>query len=252
MPRCGCSSVRFATWPPPQRILIVMANPWFRLYSEFMHDPKVQRMEEKHQRRLVMILCMRCNGDVTLRNEDVTFMLRISDAEWAESKSVFIEQGFINSDGEVLNWDKRQMASDSSRARVAKHRSLHKPITVTTCNVTVTPQNRTEQNIKEETIVTSKAADIPYSEIVKQYHEHLPMLPSVKVLTEKRKQAIKARWLEDKKRQHLDWWARYFKFVSTIPFLTGENDRGWQADIDFLFALKSFVKIIEGGYERRT
>lgn len=130
-----------------------MANPWFRLYAEWLTDPKVQRLEEKHQRRLVAIFCLRCNGDVTLHDNDVTFMLRISDAEWQESKAIFIAENFINSDGEVLNWDKRQYISDTSAARVAKHRALHKPVTVTPCNVTVTPpeqiQNRTDTEQKQ-------------------------------------------------------------------------------------------------------
>jgi hypothetical protein len=123
-----------------------MSNPWFRLYSEFMHDPKVQIMSEQDQRRLVMIFCMRCNGDVTLQDIHVTFQLRISQQEWEHSKAIFIEAGFIDSDNNVLNWDKRQFVSDSSAPRVARHRALHKAVTVTKSNVTVTPpeQNRTD------------------------------------------------------------------------------------------------------------
>ena len=129
-----------------------MSNPWFRLYAEFAHDPKVQILSEQDQRRLIMVLCMRCNGDVTLQDKHVTFQLRITHQEWAITKALFIESGFIDSDNNVLNWDKRQYVSDSSAARVARHRALHKTVTVTPCNVTVTPpeqiQNRTdtEQN----------------------------------------------------------------------------------------------------------
>ena len=46
-----------------------MANPWFRLYSEFATDPKVQMMSESYQRRFIMLLCIRCNGDVTLQKQ---------------------------------------------------------------------------------------------------------------------------------------------------------------------------------------
>lgn len=122
-----------------------MANQWFRLYGEFAHDPKVQMLTEVDQRRLIMLFCLRCNGDVTLQDEQVTFQLRISDDEWSKSKTTFIAKGFINSDNEVLNWDKRQYISDSSAERVAKFRSK-KSTDVTSCNVTVTPpeQNRTD------------------------------------------------------------------------------------------------------------
>lgn len=46
-----------------------MANSWFRLYAEFATDPKVQMMSEAEQRRCVIRMCIRCNGDVTLQNE---------------------------------------------------------------------------------------------------------------------------------------------------------------------------------------
>jgi len=132
-----------------------MSNPWFRLYAEFLTDPKVQLMSETNQRRLVMIFCIRCNGSVTLQDKHVTFQLRISDAEWAITKAEFIANGFIDSDNNVLNWDKRQYRSDTSAARVAKHRTLHKNVTVTKCNVTVTPPD-TDTDTDTEQIQNNK------------------------------------------------------------------------------------------------
>ena len=114
-----------------------MSNPWFRMYSEFSHDPKVQMMNEAMQRRYIMILCMRCsNSLVTLHETEVAFHLRISNEELAETKALFIQKGFIDSDWNLLNWEKRQFASDTSRARVAKHRALHKAKQEPECNVT--------------------------------------------------------------------------------------------------------------------
>ena len=121
---------------------------WFRMYGEFATDPKVQSMSEALQRRLLMLLCLRCSNDlVTLQRDEVAFALRISNDELTETLLIFERKGFIDSDLNVLNWDKRQYASDSSAARVRKHREnkIAKPLTP--CNVTVTPpeQNRTEQ-----------------------------------------------------------------------------------------------------------
>lgn len=123
-------------------------NQWFRMYSEFATDPKVQMMSEQDQRRLVMLFCMRCNGDVTLHETHIAFHLRITIEEWRKTKEVFIANGFIDSDNKLLNWDKRQYRSDSSLERVRKHRSIKRNGDVTNCNVTVTAQNRTdtEQN----------------------------------------------------------------------------------------------------------
>lgn len=113
-----------------------MANPWFRLYAEFAFDPKIQRMPEALQRRFVMLLCLRCsNGDVTLHDDDVTFQLRISNAEWAETKAVFVAKNLIDESNNVIAWEKRQFVSDSSAERVRRHREKMKQA----CNVTVTP-----------------------------------------------------------------------------------------------------------------
>lgn len=124
-----------------------MANQWFRLYGEFSADPKVQMMSESDQRRLIMLMCLRSNGHVTLHDKEVTFLLRISNESWLITKAEFIANGFINNNNELLNWDKRQFVSDSSAARVAKHRANKKK----ECNVTVTPQNRTDTDTDTDT-----------------------------------------------------------------------------------------------------
>lgn len=144
-----------------------MANQWFRLYSEFATDPKVQMMSESDQRRLTMLFCLRCNGSVTLQDKEVTFMLRISNDEWQVTKDIFIENGFIDSNNEILNWDKRQFVSDSSAARVAKHRAAKKE-QVKKSNVTVTTpeQNRTDTDteLKDLSLSVKKPAEKKPSE----------------------------------------------------------------------------------------
>lgn len=230
-----------------------MANPWFRFYSEFMSDPKVQLLTEFNQRRLVMLFCMRCNGDVTLQDKHVTFVLRISDIEWQQTKAEFIANGFIDSDNNLLNWEKRQYISDTSKHRVAKHRALHKKDDVTPCNVTVTPpdteQNRTDT---DKSLVPSKLADdCPYQLILDSYHEILPEMPRVKILTEKRKKFLKGRWREDEKRQDIEFWRRFFNYVRTSDFLMGKTQTGWQADFEWLVNSSNFVKVIEGKYDNR-
>jgi hypothetical protein len=123
-----------------------MSNQWFRMYAEFLNDPKVQMMSEVMQRRLVMLFCARCNGSETFHDEEITFLLRVSMDEWLATKAEFVTRKFIDKDNKILNWNKRQFVSDSSTARVSRHRAKKKQ----KCNVSVTPpdteQNRTEQN----------------------------------------------------------------------------------------------------------
>jgi len=104
-----------------------MANPWFRLYSEFAHDPKIQMLPEAMQRRYVMLMCLRCSETLeTLHETEIAFQLRLSEAELIETKQMFISKNFIDKQWNLLNWDKRQFVSDSSTTRVRKHRDKKK------------------------------------------------------------------------------------------------------------------------------
>lgn len=135
-------------------------NTWFRMYAEFATDPKVQMLSEVMQRRLVMLLCMRCCNDlVTLHVTEIAFQLRISDDELKETKSIFVSKGFIDEGWNVLNWDKRQFRSDSSAERVSRHREKKKQasngdVTLQKRSSNGPEQNRTEQNISADLFET--------------------------------------------------------------------------------------------------
>ena len=132
-----------------------MANQWFRMYAEFANDPKVQMLSETEQRRYIMLLCVRCNGDVTLHDSEVAFQLRISNDEWCATKAVLVAKNLVTDDNQPTAWDKRQFSSDSSAARVSKHREAKKAA----CNVTVTAQiqNRTDTDTEQKEEKTSRA-----------------------------------------------------------------------------------------------
>jgi len=125
-----------------------MANPWFRLYSEFAHDPKVQMLSEAMQRRYVMLLCLRCSEVLeTLHETEIAFQLRLSTEELEQTKQLFISKNFIDKHWNLLNWDKRQFVSDSSTMRVAKHRNKKKQVS----NVDETLQKRPSNAIDTDT-----------------------------------------------------------------------------------------------------
>lgn len=122
------------------------------------------------------------------------------------------------------------------------------------------PPNRAAQNRPPITEITTEtttdtvntpdadAPRVPYQEFVSLYHECLPELPRVQLLTEKRKKAIKARWNTSEKTKSLDWWREYFLACKSNPFLMGDNSRGWRADFDFLMTESKFARIVEGSY----
>lgn len=125
-----------------------MANPWFRLYSEFAHDPKVQMLSEAMQRRYVMLMCLRCSEVLeTLHETEIAFQLRLSTEELEQTKQLFISKNFIDKHWNLLNWDKRQFVSDSSTMRVAKHRNKKKQVS----NADETLQKRQSNAIDTDT-----------------------------------------------------------------------------------------------------
>lgn len=101
---------------------------WFRMYAEFAHDLKVQAMTEPMQRRLTMLFCIQCETGIDNLPEDdrdasMGLAMRISPDEVAATRAEFIKRGFIDADWTLRNWDRRQYVSDSSTARVRKHRA---------------------------------------------------------------------------------------------------------------------------------
>lgn len=63
-----------------------------------------------------------------------------------------------------------------------------------------------------------------------------------------RKRAILARWKECGGR---DGWMGALVKIRGSPFLLGQ-ETGWKADFDFVMQPSSFLKIIEGSYDRKT
>ncbi|HOB44081.1 MAG TPA: hypothetical protein PKH75_13020 [Bacillota bacterium] len=112
---------------------------WFRLYAEFATDPKIQSMSETFQRRYIMFLCLKCNGELEkLTEEEICCALRITTEELRETKEAFIRKGFIDENYRIIAWEKRQYVSDNVNDRVKKHREKMKQ----ECNVTETFQHQ--------------------------------------------------------------------------------------------------------------
>lgn len=99
---------------------------------------------------------------------------------------------------------------------------------------------------------------IEFHEIANLYNEILgETLRAVRDVTDQRKKTIKARIASDPdKRVHLDWWRKYFEFVSGSDLLMGqvpakgESGQPWQADFDWLINPNNMTKTLEGKYHR--
>jgi hypothetical protein len=119
-----------------------MTLPWFRMYAEFATDTKVQSMDETLQRRFIMFLCLHCKGEYErLTDDELAFALRITPAELVNTKEAFKQKRFLDDNGKIRSWNKRQFKSDSSTDRVREHRKRQCNGDETAGNVSVTPSD---------------------------------------------------------------------------------------------------------------
>ena len=81
-------------------------------------------------------------------------------------------------------------------------------------------------------------------EVIGLYHSICVSFPAVKVVSDARKKAIKAR-LET---YSLEDFKTVFENAESSSFLKGKNDRKWSANFDWLIADKNIVKVLEGNY----
>ena len=136
-----------------------MANPWFRLYSEFASDPVVQSLAFEDQRHFVVILCLKCTGlldrkaDAKKRELLVCRGLGLDLSTAAEVKRRLVEVGIVDKFWQPINWNKRQYVSDHSGERVRKYRNNNDSrngfVTPSGRYGNVPEQNRPEQKRKE-------------------------------------------------------------------------------------------------------
>lgn len=110
--------------------------------------------------------------------------------------------------------------------------------------------------------------DAPVAELVALYHEHMPANPRVKILNERRKGLIRARWREAAlltcqpfgyrdRTSGLKAWAAFFAICAESAFLTGRatpqpGRPPFVADIDFLMSPSGFAKCLENKYHREA
>lgn len=113
------------------------------------------------------------------------------------------------------------------------------------------PINPTTDDPDQNILVHGKPKTIicPHQKIIDLYHDNCPKLARVKIWNDKRKKHLLARWREDPEHQDLEFWEKYFKCVNQSDHLTGKNDRGWQATLEWLINPSNFAKVIEGNYQ---
>ncbi len=112
-----------------------------------------------------------------------------------------------------------------------------------------TPGTSTEKETakKEEAGLVKATKSLTPQEFLELYHSLCPNLRKVRTLTNGRKDKIKTRL---KEHPEPEYWEAVFRKANSTPFLTGENDRGWKAGLDFIIRNDTIPeRILEGYYD---
>tara|TARA_B100000787_G_scaffold169335_1_gene160264 strand:+ start:4911 stop:5636 length:726 start_codon:yes stop_codon:yes gene_type:complete len=179
---------------------------------------------------------------------------------------VTMSQGFADAmkrvgwlgDGEIPNFERHLGESAKKRAKDAerKRKSRNSSDKCPQESVTESGLDKSRVDKSNKTLTSPAFADdnsqVPYQKILDSYHEKLPALPKVQVMTEKRKKWLKSRWKETSTMQTVERWAEFFGYVGSSDFLMGRTsgDRVWSADFEWLINASNFVKVIEGQYHQ--
>lgn len=257
--------------------------PWFRMYTDFLNDPKMISLAFEDQRHFIGVLALKSDGAIDdtdnedLLNRIVAQRLWIDHGIIRDVKKRLKDAGLIDADWQPLAWNKRQFVSDRD-STAAERKRRERAAKAAAENVTdasrvtdrdghklVTRQD-TDTEEDKEAKASMSAAKLPTcraESIVNLYHEILPELPAVRLLGAPRKKAISSFWkfvLTSKRsdgqpratdaESALVWIRAYFSRARENDFLMGRGTKatgheGWTCSIDFLMSEKGRIQVIE-------
>lgn len=106
-------------------------------------------------------------------------------------------------------------------------------------------KEKRKKNSHDSNESSSPSSSKQIEKVIHLYHEICTSLPKVRSLTDDRKRAIKKLLTQ----MSMDEIKEAFEKAENTPFLKGNNDRGWKANIDFMSKHSHLVKILEGVYD---
>lgn len=111
----------------------------------------------------------------------------------------------------------------------------------------LTPVIQDDDSVDEHSLdeISTDEDRIDYRGILNSFHEICISYPKVRLLSDARKKAIRARL-----RQYtVDEFTEMFEKAEASDFLKGRNDRNWTANFDWLIKDANMAKVLDGNYD---
>lgn len=271
---------------------------WIKLKENFFRQKEIKKLRKIAGGDTytviyfkLLLLAMNNNGILCYSGIESTFAEELALEIDEDADNVQVTLTFLTSCGFLEQLDNNEMfltqipelvgKETDSAERVRQHRAkkaLQCNNYVTNCNAIETDCNTEKEKEKEKEKENTSSLRVaeeeeqakpkqeiacPYKKVVELYNRILVDLPSVKEISDERKQNMRNRWndaskrLKDKGKEPteenlLDYFALFFNEVSKSSFLCGKVERRvgrpFMANFDWIMKKSNFIKIIEGNY----
>ena len=223
----------------------------FNIGDYASHTRHLSLLEDLAYRRLLDLYYLK-DGEIYGDEADVARQIGMR-TNVSEVKQVLMDFFVIDGDrwshsrcdAEITHFrEKSEKASNAGKASAQRRLNVRSTDVQPTNNQE--PITNNQQPIKED--MSSGDDALKVEDVVEAWNDLADARGLAKIarITENRRRQIKARIREYQPED----WSTALAAIYNSKFLCGENDRGWKADFDFLLQPKSFVKLIEGVYNK--
>lgn len=147
--------------------------------------------------------------------------------------------------GKYQNLDQIESRQEYMRDYMRNYRQKQKELV---CKVYSKSNSKANVSSLEEDKEDKKEINIDYPFVLNTYNAICTSFPKITKLSNKRKQAIKARFNQG---YTVEDFKRLFELAEGSSFLKGGNSRNWLASFDWLIADANMAKTLDGNYSDR-
>lgn len=249
---------------------------WIKLSTDIFNNRKIRQIESMPDSDAILVIWFKILALSGTINESGLLMIT-KDIPYTDEMlanqfgrpintvrlalKTFEQFGMIEVTDNILrvsNWEKYQNIDgmdkirEQNRIRKTRQREREKLLLdekSRDSHVTVTQCHATDKDIDKDIDIDKEYIDkrVTFNGVLNAYHSLCPSYPKVKVLSDARKKAIKAR-LNYYRMEDLE---EAFRKAEASDFLKGKNDRNWQANFDWIMKDRNLAKILDGNYDNR-
>ena len=251
-----------------------------KIHTQIWNDEKFIRLSPEQQRLFLYILTSPHSniiGYYVLKKTYIQGDLEVLPKDLAKDLAKLCSVGLISYDDDlqmvlIHNWVKHNPITNPNQ-KIASHKILKempkshlferfKVLCEGLCEglpkdlaKPYHPEEEEETETEEETEDPTKRQVIPYEKIKDTWNTIMRDLDiaEVQAMSSTRKSHFRQRWMFNDATQSLEWWEKYFTFITESDFLMGRTHpnngkKPFRITFDWAINETNFLKIKEGNY----